>query len=150
MTLRGIISPLSAWMLLRSLRTLPVRVKQSSESCVRVVEYLQQHKGVAKIHWPFLEDHPNKGWVERQMPVPVPMFSMQLATEDVKQVEAFVDALGYFLIGASWGGHESLVLPVCGFYESDLPVNLLRMYVGLEEAEELIADLEGAFTAAGL
>lgn len=149
MTLGGIMSPHSAWLMLRSLRTLPIRVKQSSENCSKVIEYLQSRAGVEKIHWPFLENHPHKAWVERQMPMAVPMFSLQLATEDVERVEAFCNALNYFLIGASWGGYESLVLPVCGFYESDLPVNLMRMYVGLEEPEELIADLEGAFVAAG-
>ncbi len=150
MTLGGIISPNNAWLLLRSLRTLPIRVKQASENCMKVVNYLKGPQAVEKIHWPFLDDHPHKDWVKRQMPMAVPMFSLQLATQDVKQVEAFCDALQYFLLAVSWGGHESLVLPVCGFYESDLPVNLMRIYVGLEEPEVLIADLEQAFAVAGL
>ena len=78
------------------------------------------------------------------------MFSIILKTESVSAVENFCDSLKRFLLACSWGGHESLVFPMCALHDSknyqhnDVPWNLVRLYIGLEEPDELIADLQTA------
>jgi cystathionine beta-lyase/cystathionine gamma-synthase len=79
------------------------------------------------------------------------MFSFILKTDDIKKVDAFCNSLKRFLIACSWGGYESLIYPVAVLYSDEynnkpeLPFNFIRMYVGLEEPELLIEDLERAF-----
>ena len=78
------------------------------------------------------------------------LFSFVLKAEDITSVEKFCDGLNLFLLACSWGGHESLIFPTCALFNSsnyrnsELPWSLVRMYVGLEEPEELIADIEQA------
>lgn len=81
------------------------------------------------------------------------LFSVSLKTTDVRAIERFCEALQFFKMAVSWGGHESLVLPACAFHKTTetniaprhrYPINLVRFYVGLESAEDLIADLKQA------
>ena len=77
-------------------------------------------------------------------------FSILLKANDIPSVERFCDALQRFLLACSWGGHESLIFPICTVYDSQnyssspLPWNFVRVYVGLEDADALIADLAQA------
>ncbi|MEK7724003.1 MAG: PLP-dependent transferase, partial [Acidobacteriota bacterium] len=62
---------------------------------------------------------------------------------NIKAIKEFCESLQYFLIAVSWGGHESLLMPKCAFVgEDDAQVNMIRMYVGLEDADVLLEDLE--------
>lgn len=76
------------------------------------------------------------------------LFSILLKTNKIAEVEAFFNRLNRFLMAVSWGGHESLVLPFCAFYnipgrpDSSVPLNLVRFYIGLEDPQWLIEDLE--------
>ena len=78
------------------------------------------------------------------------LFSVLLKTDKLEKAEAFFNRLNNFLLAVSWGGHESLVLPYCGFYnvpgkpDSSLPFNMVRFYIGLEDTDWLIADLNQA------
>ena len=78
------------------------------------------------------------------------MFSIHLDVDTIEKVEAFVHALKYFTMAVSWGGHESLALPAAGFYrikgreDSPVPFTLIRFYIGLEDPECLIEDLDQA------
>ena len=78
------------------------------------------------------------------------LFSFELKTDSIEKAEAFFLRLQRFLLAVSWGGHESLILPYCGFYkipgkpDSHLPFNLVRMFIGLEDPDWLIADIEQA------
>jgi cystathionine beta-lyase/cystathionine gamma-synthase len=80
------------------------------------------------------------------------LFSIHLATDDVTSVEKFCEALKYFKMAVSWGGHESLIMPACAFYQRSYegprtyPADLVRLYIGLEESEVLIDDLKQALT----
>ena len=136
---------MNSWLMLRALRTLPLRLKQSSESAQKIVSFLSSHPKVERIYYPFHESHPQFELAKKQMLMPMGMFSIELITKDINAVVKFCEALKYFLMAVSWGGHESLIIPACAFAEgSGYPVNFIRFYIGLEEVDILIADLENA------
>ncbi|RAU82261.1 trans-sulfuration enzyme family protein [Pontibacter arcticus] len=151
MTLGAILSPHDAWLLLRGLRTLPVRMERVAASTRQVVDYLVQHPKVEKVLFPFLKDNPQYELAQNQMSNNSGQFSIILKTENIDEVDLFCDSLNHFLMAASWGGHESLIYPIAATYAtpdhtSDLPFNLVRFYIGLEDPEYLIKDLEQAFS----
>lgn len=143
MTFGNILAPQNAWLMLRSLRTLPIRLKQSSESTIKIIEFLKNHPKIERIWYPFDENNPQFELAKKQMKMPMGMFTIALKNRDVKAIKEFCESLQYFLIAVSWGGHESLLMPKCAFVEQDDPqVNMIRMYVGLEDADVLLEDLE--------
>lgn len=142
MTFGNILAPQNAWLMLRSLRTLPIRLKQSSESTLKILEFLKNSRKVERIWYPFDEDNTQFELAQRQMKMPMGMFTIALKTKDVAAIRRFCETLKYFLIAVSWGGHESLVMPKCAFVGEDDPqVSMIRVYIGLEEADVLIDDL---------
>jgi len=149
LTFGGIITPDNAWLMLRGLRTLPLRLKHISESTAQIVQYMEHHPKVDKVLWPFAKDFPQLTLAKKQMKNAGGLFSFTLKTDEIPKVDAFCNALKYFLLACSWGGYESLVFPASVLYDSFnnnkvLPYNLIRMYVGLEEPEVLIVDIEKA------
>ena len=150
MTFGGIISPSDAALVIRGLRTLPIRLKKSHESTVQIVEWLEKHPKVEKVLYPFSPSFPQYELARKQMRGAGGLFTVYFKMDRIEQAEQFFHDLKYFLLAVSWGGHESLVLPGCGFYnvpgmeDSVHPWNLYRFYIGLEEPEFLIADLEQA------
>ena len=145
MTFGNILAPQNAWLMLRGLRTLPIRLKQSSESAQRVIEFLQASPKIERIWYPFHESNPQLDLARKQMKMPMGMFTIALKNRDVTAIKRFCESLENFLIAVSWGGHESLIMPKCGFVDADDPqVNMIRVYIGLEEADVLIEDLEQA------
>lgn len=150
MTLGGIISPNDAALVIRGLRTLPLRLKQSSEGAQFIIEKLEKHPKVAKIWYPFHASFPQLELAKRQMKGASGLFSVQFITESMEKMEAFIHRLQRFPMAVSWGGHESLVIPTIGFYNipgkpnSPLPYTFCRFYIGLEEPEWLWEDLEAA------
>lgn len=153
MTLGAIMSPFEAFLVLRGLRTLEVRLKHIHASTQRVFAFLKNHSLVEKIFFPFDPDNPQYHLAMEQMKGSPGLLSLQLAVRDPEQVERFVHALKKFRIGVSWGGHESLVMPILAahFIEGKkspvLPWNHIRLYIGLESPAALINDLEKAFDA---
>lgn len=150
MTLGGTISPFNAWLLLRGLRTLPIRLEKVSQTTPKVVEFLENHPKIEKVYYPFSKDYPQKELSHKQMTKPNGMFSIQIKSEKMEQVEAFCDHLKLFLLACSWGSYESLAFPACTLYHSEnynkisLPWNMVRLSLGLEDAEILIEDLKQA------
>lgn len=145
MTFGNILAPQNAWLMLRSLRTLPIRLKQSSESTMKIIDFLQNSPKIERIWYPFHQDNPQLDLARRQMKMPMGMFTIALKNRDPRSIKNFCEALQYFLIAVSWGGHESLLMPKCAFVgEGDPQVNMIRFYVGLEEADVLTKDLERA------
>lgn len=150
MTLGGIISPHDAALVIRGLRTLDLRMKRSNESCAKIVAFLEQHPKVEKLNFPFSKQFPQHELAQAQMRGTGGLFSVQFKTDHPEKMEAFFNHLERFLLAVSWGGHESLVLPIVALYNiegrdnPDLPWNLVRFYIGLEEAEVLIEDLAQA------
>lgn len=146
MTLGGIISPHDAWLLLRGLRTLPVRVEKVRDNSLQVAAFLENHPKIRSFIFPFSENHPQYELARKQMKPCGGLMTICLNTDDVKKVEAFCNNLKLFLLACSWGGYESLQFPMCVLdqslnYKPEVPVNMVRLYVGLEDPETLIADL---------
>jgi cystathionine beta-lyase/cystathionine gamma-synthase len=145
MTFGNILAPQNAWLMLRSLRTLPIRLKQSSETTLKVIEHLQNSDKIERIWYPFAKDNPQLDLAQRQMSMPMGMFTISLKTKDVRSIKRFCESLKNFLIAVSWGGYESLIMPKCAFVdENDSRASMIRFYIGLEEADVLIDDLDQA------
>lgn len=149
MTFGTIISPLEASMILRGLRTLPLRVKRSNETCFALATYLNDHPKIEKVYHPLLHDAPQIELAKSQMSGNGGLFSILLKTTDKSKLRTFSESLSRFLISVSWGGHESLFLPWYAFHKSpdivvSKPVNFFRFYIGLEDYEYLKEDLDQA------
>ncbi len=152
MTLGGIISPMNAWLLLRGLRTLPVRMERVSQTTQKLVQYLEEHPRIERVYYPHSPSHPQYALAQKQMKQGSGMFSIQVKADTMEKVEAFCNRLQRFLLAVSWGGYESLIFPACTLYASeiykspDLPWNMVRVSVGMEEAEVLREDFEQALS----
>jgi len=149
MTIGSIISANDAALILRGLRTLEIRVDRSAQSTQKVIRFLEKHPKIKQVNHPFSDNSPQLILAKKQMKQGGGLFSVILNVENVNQVELFCDNLKRFLMAASWGGYESLVFPVCALgasnsFKNPLPWNLVRIYVGLEQAELLIDDLKQA------
>lgn len=150
MTLGNIISPHDASLVLRGLRTLELRVQRSFESALQIAQYLERHPKVEKVIYPFLPSFPQFELAKKQMRGAGGLLTVYLKADSIEKVEAFFHKLERFLLAVSWGGYESLVMPTAGFYkipgrpDSPLPWTLVRFYIGLEDPQWLIADLEKA------
>lgn len=144
MLLGASLSPFDAWLQIRGLRTLPLRLQQHHEGGLRVAEFLAQHPAVERVYHPGLAAIPPtefRGYSG--------LFSFALGSNRREDVHSVVDALRRFRIGVSWGGPESLVYsPQSGDPEElrarGLPPGLIRLSVGLESPPSLIEDLEQA------
>ena len=149
MGLGGIISPFNAWLMLRGLRTLQARIDRISATTTKVVEYFENHPMVTDVLHPLSKRHPQYNLAIKQMLKPTGLFSIRLALTDKTKIELFVNSLRQFIIGVSWGGHESLVFPALSFDDQRTKEgysnNLIRFYVGLDEPDSLIRDLDQAF-----
>lgn len=148
MTFGGIISPENAWLMLRGLRTLPLRMEVASATAQKITSYLENHPKIEKVYHPFSTSHPQYELAVKQMKRASSLFSVLLKTNEIQKVDHFCNSLKRFLIACSWGGHESLVYPASVLYSSNnnnktsLPFNLVRIYAGLEDPQLLIDDLD--------
>jgi len=152
--LGGKMAPFEAWLLTRSLRTLPLRMERHQESAMEVAEYLESHDRVRRVLYPGLPSFPQYELGRRQMSGYSGLLSFEIDTDDMEVVKKFVNSLRLFKIGVSWGGHESLVYAPAISYLKELPVEmfrnmgiapgLIRFSVGLENLVDLIDDLEQA------
>ncbi|GAB5348021.1 Cystathionine beta-lyase MetC [Alteriqipengyuania sp. 357] len=152
------VSPDDAALVSRGLRTMPLRLKQSTASAIRIAQWLRERPEVAHVLCPMLEGSPGHDIWARDFTGGCGLFSFVLAGHTDAQRTAFVDTLELFGIGYSWGGFESLALPFDaarirsasawpkrGWREEDTLG--VRLAIGLEDADDLIADLDRAFAA---
>lgn len=137
-------SPHDAWLLLRGMRTLPIRLEKSADNAEKLVAHFLHHPKIERIIHPFHPSHPQFALAQKQMSRGCGLFAMILRTEKKQHVEAFCNALERFLMAVSWGGYESLVVPACIKEGDDYPAGFVRFYAGLEDADVLIADIEQA------
>lgn len=144
----GILAPFDAWLLLRGLRTLPVRLSQHEADALQVAEFLQAHPAVRHVYHPALDldSVPGPG----QLSGYTGLLSFDLEQGGLENVSRVIDGLERFGIGVSWGGVESLVISPNGrtnqerLDELEIPPGLIRLSVGLEGADILISDLASA------
>ncbi len=102
-------SPFEAWLLLRSLRTLKIRLKEHEASTNRIVEFLDKHPLVKNVYHPHSIHYDQKELAAKQMSGTTGLLAFEVDCNDIVKIKAFLKALKYFSIGVSWGGHESLV-----------------------------------------
>ena len=145
------IQPFNAWLLLRGLRTLPARLDRITASTKKVVAYLKQHSKVETVIFPFDESFPQYELAKQQMSGACGLLTFIIKSETINAIEKFCEDLQHFFMAVSWGGHESLIIPKCSgippadFNAANKEHRMLRLYVGLEDADYLIKDLEQAF-----
>jgi cystathionine gamma-synthase len=138
-------SPFDCWLLLRSIRTLPYRVRAHAENAGAVARFLADHPAVAAVHYPGLPVHPGHAVAQRQMRLYGGMLSVQVKG-GMPEALAVAAKVKVFTRATSLGGVESLIehrASVEGPY-GNTPPNLLRVSVGLEHPDDLIADLAQA------
>lgn len=144
------VSPDDAWLGSRGLRTMDVRLKRHETSALKVARWLKQQPQVGRVLHPALPDCSGHELWARDFKGSSGLFSFEFNGSDAERT-AFVDTLELFGIGYSWGGYESLALPVdpVRTVSSAPGANLVRLHIGLEDADDLIADLAQAFAQAG-
>jgi cystathionine beta-lyase/cystathionine gamma-synthase len=149
----GIIAPNDAWLIIRGLRTLELRLEKSSKNGSFVLNWLKDNPLISKIYYPFLPSNQTYALAQKQMLACSGMFSIALNVKDPNQVYVFCNTLKRFLLAVSWGGFESLVMPAIAFYNFDDPASnsidwrIVRLYIGLEDPQVLVDDLNQAFMA---
>ena len=146
-------SPFDCFLVLRGLRTLALRMERSSANALVLALWLSERPEVEAVHYPGLPDHPAAALVGRQMRLPGGMLSIELRDGE-ERARRFAAATRLFTLAESLGGVESLIeLPAPMTHASvadsplAVPPGLVRLSVGIENAEDLRADLESAFAA---
>ncbi|HEX5184318.1 MAG TPA: cystathionine beta-lyase [Allosphingosinicella sp.] len=148
------LSPDDAWLGSRGLRTMAVRLRQHEASALKVAHWLKGRPEVAAILHPAFPDCPGHELFARDFRGASGLFSFVLRGGDDSARCRFIDALALFGIGYSWGGYESLAVPVdpapirtVTSWQAEGPV--VRLHIGLEDPDDLIADLARGFDAIG-
>jgi len=144
--------PDDAWLALRGLRTLDVRLRRHEENGLSVARWLREQPQVARVLHPAMEDCPGHDLWKRDFSGATGLFSFVLAGGDDSACAKLVESLELFGIGYSWGGYESLALPADPVRTATRPEfegPLVRLHVGLEDADDLIADLAAALAGYG-
>jgi len=146
----AVIQPFEVWLMLRGLRTLPLRLEKSSRNAQAVIQAIEGHPLIEKIYYPFHPDFEGYSLAKKQMQNSSGLFSVKLKVNHPSQIVAFADSLKFFLKAVSWGGFESLIFPAYTFYNFDQPTldqtpwQVVRLYCGLEETPLLIEDVLNA------
>jgi len=150
----GIISPFDAWLLIRGLKTLSVRMERHTSNAEKVIMYLKSQKLVEEIYYPFDKDNPQYEIAKRQMRAGGGLISFEIKGGK-EGAQLFMDSLSLIKIAVSLGDAETLiqhpatmthsVIPEAERLQMGITDSLLRLSVGLEHAEDLIADFKAAF-----
>lgn len=143
-------SPDDCWLGSRGLRTMAVRLKQHEAGALKIARWLDDRSEVATVLHPALPGCPGHDHFVRDFKGSSGLFSFALKDGDEASRAAFVDALRLFGIGFSWGGYESLAVPADPKRALGVPDHggaLVRLHIGLEDPDDLIADLDQAFAA---
>ncbi|GAB4024382.1 trans-sulfuration enzyme family protein [Spirosoma koreense] len=138
-------SPFDCWLVSRGIKTLGVRVRAQSATAQQVADFLDGHPAVEQVHYPGLATHPDRALIHQQMNLPGAMLSVQVKGSTAEALR-FSGKLKLFTRATSLGGVESLIEHRASVEgpTTATPKNLLRISIGLEHAEDLIADLAQA------
>ena len=149
--------PMDCWLALRGLKTLPLRMRQHDSTGRRVAGWLAERRDLTAVYYPGLESHPQHALARRQMSGFGGMISIDLG--DPARARRFVEATRIFALAESLGGVESLIghpatmthaaVPVAMRQRMGLTDSLVRLSCGVEDTEDLIADLDQAFARSG-
>jgi cystathionine gamma-synthase len=146
----GVPSPFDCFLVMRGMRTLALRMERASANAAEIARWLLSRPEVSRVHYPGLDDHPQADLVARQMRLPGAMVSFEVADGEARAT-AVAGATRLFTLAESLGAVESLIeVPAAMTHASvaDSPLapppGLIRLSIGVEAVEDLIADLEGA------
>jgi O-succinylhomoserine (thiol)-lyase len=149
----AILSPFDSWLVLRGIKTLAVRMKQHEENGMAMAQYLSRHKKVKKIYYPGLPTHPQHELAKKQMNGFGSMISFELGSKE--NAKKFLDRVRLCSLAESLGGVESLISHPESMTHGSVPPEtrqrlgitpgLVRISVGIEDIEDLIADVDNAF-----
>lgn len=155
----AILSPFDSFLLIRGIETLHLRVKQHCANAQAIAEYLEQHPLVDKVFYPGLSSHPGHALAKQQAKGFGGIVSFTLKQDTEAAAQAFVTGTRYFKLAESLGGIKSLLCHPATMTHKSIPDekrraagvsdSLVRLSVGLEEAADLLADLEQAFHKIG-
>lgn len=151
----AILSPFDSWLVIRGIETLNLRIKQHSENAQIIAEFLDSRPDVDKVYYPGLKTHPNHAVAAKQAKGFGGVVSFTLKDDTKEAATAFVTSTNYFKLAESLGGVKSLLCQPSEMTHKSIPEekrraagvadSLIRLSVGLEEAEDLVKDLEQAF-----
>ncbi|PLR93778.1 bifunctional cystathionine gamma-lyase/homocysteine desulfhydrase [Bacillus sp. T33-2] len=151
----GILGPQDSWLLMRGIKTLGVRMEEHEQTTRRIVEFLQQHPAVKKVFYPGIETHPNHAIAKRQARGFGGMVSFDVGSEE--NADKILGNVKYFTLAESLGAVESLISVPARMTHASIPKErrdelgisdgLVRISVGLEDAEDLIEDLNQALNS---
>ena len=146
-------SPDDSFLALRGLRTMSIRMQRSEQSSLAIAEWLAARPEVGAIRHPVRPDHPDHAIFRRDFTGGCGLFSFELPGWDIPRSERFLDALEIFGLGFSWGGYESLAIHCDPQLKRTTTAHrhegaLIRLSIGMEAPDDLIADLEKGFAAA--
>jgi cystathionine beta-lyase/cystathionine gamma-synthase len=150
----AVTGPMDSFLVLRGIKTLHVRMQRHCENGEKIARWLKTHPKVDKVYWPGFEDHPNHSVAKRQMRGYGGMISFSLKGNRLEEAKKLAVGTKFFALAESLGGVESLIGHPATMTHASIPqeerekigiVNsLIRLSVGIEDADDLIADLEGA------
>ena len=147
-------APFNSWLLIRSLRTLPMRMNFHSESVKRIIDFLDSDNRIKKVYHPYSKNEYQNKLAKKYLKGYGSLLAFELCDETFENIKTFVNTLKCFKIGVSWGGHESLILPAFKGNNSEsliqrgISKSHIRIYIGLEATESLIQDLKNALDKA--
>lgn len=151
----GVLDPFSSFLTLRGIRTLALRVEKHSANALAIAQRLEQHPQIEKVWFPWLDSHPHYQLARTQMALPGGMISV-VVKGDAQRATDIICKLKLFTLAESLGGVESLVSQPYSMTHASIPLEqrlangivpqLIRLSVGIEDASDLIADLEQALT----
>ncbi|PCI59203.1 MAG: methionine gamma-lyase [Gammaproteobacteria bacterium] len=149
-------SPHDAWLILRGIKTLPIRMERHCNNAQRVAEYLEQHQKIGQVYYPGLKSHEGYKFIGKQMKAAGGVIAFEIIG-DIKDGENFINKTELFSIAVSLGDAESLIQHPASMTHSPyskeerlaagISDSLIRVSVGLENVEDIIADLEQALKA---
>lgn len=152
----AVAGPQDSYLVLRGIKTLHLRMQRHSENGRAVAEYLNQHAKIDKVYWPGLEDHPNHDIAKKQMRDFGGMLSFKTKNDSMKEAVSFVENIKVFTLAESLGGVESLAGHPATMTHAAIPKeerekvgvtdSLIRLSVGVEDKDDLLADLEHALS----
>lgn len=150
----AVTGPMDSFLVLRGLKTLHLRVQRHCENGEKIAHFLKNHPKIEKVYWPGFEDHPNHDIAKKQMRGFGGMVSFSMKGDDVAEANRVMEKLEIFTLAESLGGVESLVshpstmthaaIPVEERHKAGIVDSLIRLSVGVEDVNDLIADLEQA------
>jgi cystathionine gamma-lyase / homocysteine desulfhydrase len=151
----GILSPFDSWLVIRGIETLPLRIRQHSESAQKIAEYLTHQDAVANVYYPGLKTHINHEIAKNQLNYFGGIIGFDLKNDSQVLATQIVSNTSYFKLAESLGGVKSLIclpskmthlsVPKSKRYKSGITDSLIRLSVGLEDVEDLIEDLKLVF-----